>query len=182
MAVAATVTCVLGSASVALAATAGVPVLGFGGGHPEAAGASPVWTTSQLPEASRVVTRTKDVYDKVVVDLPVRSSHSAVRTPGVDQPVTPAPAPTTDDNSRYEEPHAPRRDLRVDPEDPPTTAAHPSTPEADLPPTTMPTTTTTTRMPGIPADGPPGQPIPPMPPNCYQPKLEDNGVWNCGDD
>ena len=61
-------------------------------------------------------------------------------------------------------------------------------PAADEPTsTTTPTTTaapvtTTTRPRGVPADWPPDKPIPPMPPNCQQPQLEDNGVWNCQDD
>ena len=40
-------------------------------------------------------------------------------------------------------------------------------------------TTTTTRPPGVPKDWPADKPIPPMPPNCREPQLEDNGVWNC---
>lgn len=45
--------------------------------------------------------------------------------------------------------------------------------------TAAPTTTTTTRPAGVPKDWPADKPIPPMPDNCRQPKLEDNGRWNC---
>jgi hypothetical protein len=43
-----------------------------------------------------------------------------------------------------------------------------------------PTTNVTPRRPrGVPEDWPAGKPVPPMPPNCHEPQLEDNGVWNC---
>ncbi len=45
--------------------------------------------------------------------------------------------------------------------------------------TTAAPTTTTTRPAGVPKDWPADKPVPPMPDNCRQPKLEDNGRWNC---
>jgi hypothetical protein len=72
----------------------------------------------------------------------------------------------------------------------PTTTPAPATaaPTTAKPATTVATTTTvkavtptTVRPPGVPRDWPAGKPIPPMPPNCKQPQLELNGVWNCDD-
>src|SRR5205085_9723848 len=54
-----------------------------------------------------------------------------------------------------------------------------ATPSHSTPSTSV---TPTTRPPGVPADWPAGKPVPPMPPNCRQPQLEDNGVWNCQSD
>ncbi len=47
-------------------------------------------------------------------------------------------------------------------------------------PTAVPTPApAATYPPGVPASWPSNRPIPPMPSPCVQPKLEDNGVWNC---
>jgi hypothetical protein len=70
LAVATTATCLLGSSAIAFAATVGVPVLGFGRSGAGAAEVSTVWKASTTPPARRVVTRTKDVYDTVVLDVP----------------------------------------------------------------------------------------------------------------
>jgi len=62
-----TITLVLGSAMVALAATGTVNLLGFGGPH----GASAVSTTPTTTKTkARVVTRKRNVYDKFVVSVP----------------------------------------------------------------------------------------------------------------
>jgi len=185
MAVAATVTCVLGSSAVALAATTGVPVLGFGRTHAaDAAEVSTLWQTSTAQQARRVVTRTKDVFDEVVVDVPERDAASATPAyaPAAVVATTPAPTngvaplPRTHERSRHRRHHD---DVGM-----PSTTRPPED-DADGPPassTTSLSTTTTTRPPGVPADWPPDKPIPPMPSNCREPQLEDNGLWNCGDD
>jgi len=147
MAVAATVTCVLGSSTVALAATAGVPVLGFGRSPAaDAAEVATVWHSSTARHARRVVTRTKNVVDKVVVDVPEGGGASAT-------------APDT------------------------TTAQPPVTePREPLATSTATPITTTTRPPGVSADWPGDRRIRPAPPDCHDPQVEDNGLWNCHDD
>ncbi len=185
MAVAATVTCVLGSSTVALAATAGVPVLGFGRSAADAAEVSTVWQASTAHQARRVVTRTKNVVDKVVVDVPEGGGATVTPPNPTTAPATPAPVATTYTPRPSTTAAAPHRQPRTEDDDaPPTTAHTPVThpPEPVATSTTTLITTTTTRPPGVPADWPPGKPIPPMPPNCHNPQLEDNGVWNCQDD
>ena len=65
LAVAATITCVLGSTAVAAASVGGTSILGFGGGSDvrfaSVAGAQTV------AQSTRIVRRTRDVYDEVVV-------------------------------------------------------------------------------------------------------------------
>jgi hypothetical protein len=182
MAVAATATCVLGSSAVALAATIGAPVLGFGRSPAaDAAEVATVWKAPTAQQARRVVTRTKDVVDTVVVDVSERAASSPMQSYGP----TAAPAPTP--SVRTARPHrraASHRSAVRDDDSPPTTTrpqeAEPGEPPATS--TSTPATTTTTWPRGVPADWPPDKPIPPMPPGCRQPQLEDNGVWNCQDD
>jgi hypothetical protein len=186
MAVAAAATCVLGSSAVALAATFGAPVLGFGRSHSaDAAEVSTVWEASTAQQARRVITRTKDVFDTVVVDVPVGGAASSTRS--VDPPATMAPErrPTTRAARPHRDTEAPHRRRRTRADDPPPTTTRPRVTEpgeAPVTSTTVSTTTTTTRPRGVPDDWPPDKPIPPMPPDCDQPQLEDNGVWNCQDD
>jgi hypothetical protein len=187
MAVAATVTCVLGSSAVALAATTGLPVLGFGRSRAaDAAEVSTVWSASTAQQARRVVTRTKNVFDEVVVDVPEGGAASATPPTAPAAVLVPGPAPTTGDVPRTPVTTSPphRRPRTGEGEAPPTTVRT-TVPRSHGPPptaTTVPPTTTTSRPPGVPDDWPPDKPIPPMPPNCRQPQLEDNGVWNCQDD
>jgi hypothetical protein len=181
MAVAATATLVLGGSTVALAASAGAPVLGFG--RSDAAEVSTASEASIAQQARRVVTRTKDVLDIVVVDVPEGGTVSSTRAAPI---ATEAPeripaARAARPQREAESPFRPRRNRAIDP--PPTTdrprdteRGEPSAPSTSVP------ATTTTRPRGVPADWPPGEPIPPMPPDCHQPQLEDNGVWNCQDD
>jgi hypothetical protein len=184
MAVAATATCVLGSSAVALAATVGVPVLGFGRSHAaDAAEVSTVWDASTSQQARTVVRRTKDVFDTVVVDVPEGGSVSSTRTADPVATVAPGrmPAARVARPHRETMSHRPRRDRAFDP--PPTNRPRVTEPgETPESPTSVPATTTTTRPQGVPDDWPPGKPIPPMPPDCHEPQLEDNGVWNCQDD
>jgi hypothetical protein len=109
MAVAATVTCVLGSSAVALAATVGSPVLGFGRGHPAAASAANVWETSAAQQARRVITRTKDVVDKVVVDVPVATAASVTPSDVPGATVIPVSEPATSTNRPRRTSFRPRR-------------------------------------------------------------------------
>ncbi len=48
-----------------------------------------------------------------------------------------------------------------------------------VPPTAPSTGTTLPPDARIPSDWPTGSPIPPIPPDCEEPVLEDNGIWNC---
>jgi len=210
LALAATVTGVLGSTTVAVAAVTGVSVLGLGGRPGARAGS----LTSYRPsaEVAGVVTRTKDVYDKVVVGgVPQAASARSAGLVSVALPLT-APAgvaapPTssaphatpsrrhrhrsTTTSTTFRVARAPGRLPAPTSTSTSTTTTDPSPTVPTLPPTTiapttttstMPPVTTTTRPPGVPRDWPPGKPIPSVPPNCHHPELEDNGVWNCEDD
>jgi hypothetical protein len=203
LAFAAAVTGSLGSATVAVAAIGGASVLGFGGGH-HAQLSSLASSRSGAAGEAAVVTRTKDVYDRVTVaggvDAPLRSAGLvSVTTPA---PTIPAPATDATVTIPGSDPVTHHRRVpaqvvpRSTPHTPPATP-HPTTTTTTPPQqlietpttttttiattttTTVPPVTTTTRPPGVPKDWPPGKPIPPMPPNCHQPQLEDNGVWNC---
>ena len=172
LALAAATTLVLGSTMVAGAAVGGVAILGFGGDQHRGLGsytpaASLTPTTEPQP---RVVTRTHDVYDPVVVD---DGSGAATPAPRAGNVVPVAEAPVAANGNRSS--------------DSPTPPAKPvpgSGNSGSPAPASVATTPTTRVPPGveIPEDWPPGKPIPPIPPNCHEPHLEDNGVWNCGDD
>lgn len=195
LALAATITAVLGSTAVAAAAVGGTSLLGFGGsGH--TAQLNVLGPSGQGTSAGAgVITRTKDVYDMVTVggSIGAAGPRSAglvsVAQPAVPAMVVPA-APTVVMPHRFAKRH--RRETGVTPSKPrPPVALAPTTTPTTKTPTTQPVSapapttattlpvTTTTRPRGVPADWPPGKPIPPMPPNCQQPQLEDNGVWNC---
>ncbi len=174
LAVAGAVTLVLGTSVVAASAMGGVGLLGFGGSSASGIGA---FTPSPTTAKPGVVTRTRDVYDQYVVDDSTGSasggtgasgSASAPQLPGTGGNA-PAALPSGSGTSTDDPPSRPS--------DPPTTA-HVDDPA----PTTAPPSPPTTRHVEIPEDWPPGTPLPPMPPNCQQPHLEDNGVWNCGGD
>jgi hypothetical protein len=197
LAVAAAFTGVLGSTTVAMAAVGGLSLLGFGGGHPAPSGTTATSQQGALA-AARVITRTKDVYDRVTVagaadPTLTRAAGLAsavqpeVQVPGV--PASPTAVPRrTVVTTRH---HKPRSRPTSRPSTPATPAVR-STPTTTTEPfetpqpiatttttTTVPPVTTTTWPRGVPRDWPPGKPIPPMPPNCREPQLEDNGVWNC---
>jgi hypothetical protein len=198
LAFAAAVTGTLGTASVAVAAVGGLSVLGFGAVHHDTRLSS---LASYQSGPDGVVIRTKDVYDRVTVEG--GGSAAATRSvalasgaaPALSDPaIAPGPEAAVGP-SRGVKTHR-RRATKTVPRSAPRTPATTSTteparssetpkPGAPAPPavttTTMAPVTTTTRPRGVPADWPPGKPIPPMPPNCGQPKLEDNGVWNCQD-
>jgi hypothetical protein len=206
LALAAAVTGVLGSTAVAVAAVTGVSVLGLGGGHAARVGALASYDPG-TEVSTGVITRKEDVYDKIVVEGNPRAvaaaapaglmAGPAVPTPpagAASQPavVTPRPSPKQRRRSAPNTPTTVRTARSPQPASTPTSepATEPTTPEPTDPPatlattttSTMPPVTTTSRPPGVPRDWPPGKPIPPMPPNCSHPQLEDNGVWNCGDD
>jgi hypothetical protein len=199
LALAATITCVLGSTAVAAASVGGTSILGFGGGS-DVRFAS-VEQSQDAGQTTPVVRRTKNVYDKVVVDgttTPAGRS-TGTRSPGIlpaapgsvipAETVTTRPEPgSSGSEGAGGEVH--RRRTSPSPtaaRTPPTRApsedaTEPTTAPPDPPSTTTAApVTTTTRPPGVPKDWPPDKPIPPMPPNCHQPQLEDNGVWNCQD-
>ena len=156
MAMAATVTCVLGSATVALAATAGMPVLGFGHvPRADAAGRSPLWDTSTSAQARPVVTRTKDVYDRVVVDAPRETAVRAAPDATMAAPTVPGTVPAVRAAPLRRHASAPHR------------LHHVISDEAPHTPTDGASTTS---------------PEPPVSPDCDEPQLERNGVWNCQDD
>ena len=127
-----------------------------------------------------VVTRTRDVYDTYVVagtgddrSSEARSAGSAPTTPsakGAPSEAEPAAVSVVQPIAGVDS--APTTTALV----PPTTLA-PQGPSTTI--VSMTPTTPTTRPPGVPHDWPAGKPIPPMPPNCRDPQLEDNGVWNC---
>jgi hypothetical protein len=197
LALAGTLTFVLGSATVAAAATGHVALLGFDGGGGRGPGSFAATVASAKP---RVVTKTHDVYDKVVVDAgnagaPAGSNaNPSSGSPGASPasssefgtpqgPAAPTPTSEAPPDTLASHPHSgDDTNHGTPPAAPPTTAAPAPAPEQTPPApatTTVPTTTPTTRPPGVPADWPANKPIPPMPPNCHQPQLEDNGVWNC---
>ncbi len=175
LALAGAITLVLGSGLVASAAV-GVGFLGFGSGARDGVGS---FTAPPLASASKphVSIRSRDVYDRYVVDVPGQS-HRASKRAATSSPtpaVIAAPlgaAPTTPPLA------APDSDV----------GGHPTPPTVDdTPAHSTPTTTVTptTRPDGVPDDWPAAKPVPPMPPDCREPQLEDNGVWNCqqaGDD
>ncbi len=204
LALASTATLLVGSTMVSVASVSGASFLGFGAAHATVATA----TTSDANAAPGVVRKTRNIYDRYVLDLggdpaatasprvPRSASVAAAAPADFSIPVAPGPgAPNDATTPTTTRPSAPRTKTAsptpsrpkpptstpsthsTEPDDPapgtvpPTTAAPHST-------TTIPTTTTTWPR-GVPRDWPKDKPIPPMPPNCRQPQLEDNGVWNC---
>ena len=114
----------------------------------------------------------------------IASAGTTPTTAGAPGP-TSGPDPATDPTTPTSQPGSPRRQT----DETPAPVAHTTTPTTqpgdESPattvapsPTTVPTTTTTWPR-GVPKDWPKDKPIPPMPPNCREPQLEDNGVWNC---
>ena len=199
LALAAAVTGVLGSTTVAMAAVGGLSLLGFGGEHHTPLGTSATSPQSALA-AARVVTRTKDVYDRVTVAGAAESTPNrfagvaSVVQPDLPIPEVAAPprvAPrhpvVVKHRHKSKAPARSRPPIAATPRigTPPTTSttepveASPPITTTTTTTTTAPPVTTTTRPRGVPRDWPPGKPIPPMPPNCREPQLEDNGVWNC---
>ncbi len=197
LALASTATLLVGSTIVSVASVSGASFLGFGGGSSHSATAG----TGGSAPAPGVVHQTRNIYDRYVLDVgggstdagPTGSPHAPsalVAVPnfgvgdasgpsGPDQSTTttrPAPSPHTP-------PSTPRSSKPKVAAPTPTTEPDEPTPVTTTPaPTSAPTTTatTTTTWPqGVPHDWPKNKPIPPMPPNCRQPQLEDNGVWNC---
>jgi len=164
-------TLVLGSGLVASAAVAG-SFLGFGRTGSDGVGsftATPVVSSSK----PRVSVRSRDVYDRYVVDVGAapQGAASGVPVPAPKPAVLAAPLGTV----AASVPYVHRGGAPV--------VATPTTVRA-IPSHPTPTTnvTPTTRPPGVPDDWPAGKPIPPMPANCKQPQLENNGVWNCQSD
>jgi hypothetical protein len=167
-------TFVLGSGLVATAAMAG-SFLGFGRTGADGAGsftATPVVSSSK----PRVSVRSRDVYDRYVVDVGAAAQGAASGVPApAPKPAVLAPLGSVAASLPVAVPHLSRGGAHV--------VAAPTTVRA-VPSQPTPTTnvTSTTRPPGVPDDWPAGKPIPPMPANCKQPQLEDNGVWNCQSD
>jgi hypothetical protein len=163
LAVASAATIVLGSAIVAAAGVGGTSLLGFGGASTH--GSPSFAASAENPAAKRrVIFRSRDVYDRYVVDTGagdrVGLAPAGSATPTPSRTAMAGPDPTT-------------------PTSTPTTLP-PAKPETPRPsPTTTVPPTPTTLPPGVPHDWPADKPIPPMPPNCRQPQLELNGVWNC---
>lgn len=165
-------TLVLGSGLVASAAMAG-SFLGFGRTGSDGVGsftATPVVSSSK----TRVSVRSRDVYDRYVVDVGAaqQGAASGVAAPA---PRPAAPLGTVAASVSVAVPPLYRGGAPV--------VVTPTTVRA-IPYRPTPTTivTSTTRPPGVPDDWPAGKPIPPMPANCKQPQLENNGVWNCQSD
>jgi hypothetical protein len=197
LAAATAATFVLGSGIVAAASMTGTSILGFGGGAKHSR------TSSTNADSAKpgVVVKTRNIYDRYVVTTgddattgtasdnrnaggSSGSTDSALareptaadpgREPAAgDSPPT-SNAPAARPGTRRSTPTTARATT-------PTTAAHgvatPPTTAAPTP-TTVPSPTTTWPR-GVPSDWPKDKPIPPMPPNCREPQLEDNGVWNC---
>jgi hypothetical protein len=192
LAAASAATLVLGSTIVAAASVTGASFLGFGGTSRHSAGS--LATIAAHPAKQRVVVRTRDMYDRFVVDTGTAGAAGAAGTgpatpPGPGAPALPTttvtasptvsdPTPTTAAPARRTTPEPASSDVA-----PGASETPPSVPSAAPgSTTTVPPTTTTTLPRGVPDDWPPGKPIPPMPPNCHQPQLELNGVWNCQSD
>ena len=169
-------TLVLGSAVVTAAALGHVPLLGFGTRAVTQAATPVAPTTVPAAPKQRVVVRTKDVYDRLVVD-----TQRAGEAAGSGAPTTSVPPRR---RSCCPRPTRPWQLPRWNP-------WHESDGETGTPETTpsttpneqpSPTTTPTTQRLQIPDDWPAGTPIPPVPPNCFQPELHLNGVWECHND
>lgn len=168
LALAGATTLVLGTSIVAASAMGGLGLLGFGASEASGIGA---FTTAPTTVSAPVVTRTRDVYDKYVVDDGTATTVAGASTSGVaggapgasgDAPGTPAANPFGSADPGAPEP----------PESPPTTS-HVDDPA----PTTAPAPPTT----GHEDDGwPPGSTVPP-PPNCVRAHWDD-GHWVCGGD
>ena len=176
LAVATAATLALGGGIVAVASLTGTSFLGFGG-NASAEGPGSFTPIAAHPAAAakqRVVVRTRDVYDSFVVDTgiggyargtyaatPPAQPPAAVTAPAVEPPRVATPARLDDHESDDHESDDHESD------------------DYESPSTTGSANTSTTLPPGVPDDWPSATPIPPMPPNCYQPQLELNGVWNC---
>jgi hypothetical protein len=150
-------TLVVGSAVVAGAAITGISVLGFGDTDrrpPVAASAQPA--AARRP---RVVTKVRDVYDDVVVDVGGVPGESAPAS----WPAGAAAAPAVGT-----QPPEPARPVYEDPRPtPPSPPASDDAPDEDR------------EEAEIPDDWPEGTPLPPIPAGCEEPHLEDAGYWNC---
>jgi hypothetical protein len=179
LATAASVTLFVGTGIVAAATVGHVPLV-HGSTGP-----------SNEASAPDVVTRYRDVYDRIVVAgastkaTPAASgarraagasTHSSVSTPG-GASTTPTTAPAR--AKRGSTPTTRRTSSTPTTHTTPTTGTSGTTTPPTTTPATLPVTTPTTRPPGVPSDWPAWKPIPPMPPGCQKPELEDNGVWNC---
>jgi hypothetical protein len=193
LACAVAITSVLGSTTLAFASVGGGSLLGFG--RAADAGIGSVTTTSvDARGAGGAVSRTRNVYDEVVVGDPTSTSTpsaalAAVRVGAQPSPTSPASTPNVvpPETARDREPTAHGSGTTGRTANHTPTTREPKEPLHDESPssttsTTNPPVTTTTRPRGVPADWPPDKPIPPMPANCGHPQLEDNGVWNCEDD
>ncbi len=192
LAAAGTATLILGSTLVAGASMTGASFLGFGGGTNGKAASAASGTPG-------TIVKTRNIYDQFVVDTGSGATDgqnsagwSAGGTPVAG--ATPTSTGTTVPNSEPDPGHdsttptsKPKASTSKPATKPSTTNTTPTTDAgaaltpttvAAPSPTTLPTTTTTWPR-GVPKDWPKDKPIPPMPPNCQQPQLEDNGVWNC---
>lgn len=195
LATAAAAAVTLGLGTVAFAAIGGTSVLGLADG-----GATKVVPGSQVQEIQNVVVVVSgstttvagapaDATGAVVspVAEPVTTTPAVVPVwTGAPTETTPAPAPTpttAKSTTSSATPTTAKSTAPVTTAKPVTTttaAPATTTPATNAPTTTAkPATNTTVRPPGVPADWPANKPIPPMPPNCQQPQLELNGVWNC---
>jgi len=158
-----TITLALGSATVALAATGTVNLLGFGGPH----GASAVSTSPTIAKAkAHVVTRKRNVYDKFVVSVPAdppaagggsSSQPAAPSAPGpyvipvTAQPTAQPPAPPATPPATAPSSRAPWQPSK--PSAPQTTTTVTASPTTV---TTLPPQTTTTVCHRECSDDPPG--------------------------
>jgi hypothetical protein len=198
MAFATAITCVLGSTTEAFASVGGGSLLGFGGTRRAGIGSV---SAAQLEadNAPGVVHRTKNVYDEVVVgssekpstrSVALAAARTHVSKPATVLPATPVVTPSSAAGRHRHPTRKAASDTRrtstrtaSSPKEPAEPVQKPvQEPTTSTTSTTSPPVTTTTRPRGVPVDWPPNKPIPPMPPNCRQPQLEDNGVWNCQDD
>jgi len=190
LAAAGTATLILGSTLVAGASMTGASFLGFGGNSNGKA-------ASVAAGKPGTIVKTRNIYDQFVVDTGsgATDGHTSAGWSAGGAPLagaTPTSTGTTVPNSEPNPSHdstptsQPKASTSPQPGStthttPTTDAGAALTPTTVAPapsPTTIPTTTTTWPL-GVPKDWPKNKPIPPMPPNCQQPQLEDNGVWNC---
>ncbi|HEV7526608.1 MAG TPA: hypothetical protein VGP92_16690 [Acidimicrobiia bacterium] len=193
LAMATAATLVLGAGIVAVASMTGASLLGFGGGR-RVGGVSSTAVGQSHPSQPGVVVKTRNVYDRYVVDIGGGSATGASSsvgsaTPGSGNgPATTSgrdPANNATTPTSKPAPGAPPQRATPAPKPggtqttPTTHAGTSTTTVVPNPTTTIPATTPTTWPRGVPKDWPKDKPIPPMPPNCRDPQLEDNGVWNC---
>lgn len=164
LAVAGTITVVLGTSVVAAAALGGLGFLGF---SPSEASGIGTFTPTPTTAKPLVISRTQDVYDKYVVDdgtdTTIAGGSSALPAASSDPGAPPLALPS---GSETGSPSGPPETEPAD--DPPPTSAQPAPP-------------TTQRHHEEEDDGSSSATTVPPPANCDRPHYDD-GHWECGGD